>query len=209
LGWLGRLALIAGIIASTTLAINKYFDYRQARLIEKINASFGTIYDKDGSATVPEFEIGYGHAILKSRTGAPIIGYSGAVFSAHVKNKKLFVSAIIRGKDGKPIAVIDQNEWTMYNKDYEYNDNETAFELVIKGEHRACFQIELRDGRAHIQGILYDEYGGGFTLYSIPHQEGGYMHPFWPHEVFMIPEIAPIFKYPRERYYGVRVDTAQ
>jgi hypothetical protein len=145
---------------------------------------------------------------------------TGPLFRVYVRNAKLFVDAVIRDINGKAIAVIDGNEWTMYNEEYEYNNDETGFEIVTKGDRKVFFQIYLEGGIAHVLGMILNESGIGVKFlqdssalkrnYPIRDEEtllfrliSGTANDSLRKELYK-PLDGAIFKYPRAKYFGVR-----
>lgn len=140
---LSKITLIFIIVASVLTAINSYRQTAKDAIIERVNAKFGDIKDLHG-ATIPKMKIGSGDnaatIILAGRTGTFDFKPFGPLIKLYIKNNKLFVNTIIRDLDGKVIAVIEDNTWTLYENDFEYNDdNSTTFELVNKGERNVFF----------------------------------------------------------------------
>jgi hypothetical protein len=206
LSTIGKSSLIIGIIAVIFGAILAHTKAKKEALIERIEATYGTIGDTFG-ATFPDIMIGY-------RSSAPLEKQFGGVFrifqiewfKAYVKNDKLFVNIVIRDSMGEPIIAILENEWTKYQNTYEFNNDETALELVKKGDRSVFFHLELKEGILHVEGILYHAARVGIQLIDsgtgdnwsqavvVAHGEGDYNNS----------QIQRLFKYPRERYLGVR-----
>jgi hypothetical protein len=115
---------------------------------------------------------------------------------------------------------MDGNEWTMYSDDYEYNNDDTGFEIVTKGDRKAYFQIYLKDGIAHVLGVVTDKYGVGIKFVQSvkdpePHHDEfesllfvGILPSADPNKLKKAYEAVatPIFKYPRQKYIGVRAN---
>lgn len=186
--------------------------YKEA-LIERINANFGDIEDLHG-ATVPQMRIGNsdsGAIFILGGTGVLNFAPYGPLIKLYVKDQKLYVNTIIRNLDGKVIAAIEDNTWTLFENDFEYNDdNKTAFELVSKGDRKVFFQVELKNGLAYISGYLLNEDGIGFIFYNRQGQSGSFIFTIGdkdenkskiPKDIF----IPRIFKYPRSKYYGEKL----
>lgn len=207
---IGRVVMVFVIVSLLVGAVNSWRKESKEEKIERINAKFGDIKDLAG-ATVPMLQIGNRDTgtILASTNN--LIGFvsNKQMFQLYVKNNRLNVDAIIRGFDGKPIAVIEDNTWTLYNEDFEYNDDNTAFELVTEGERKVFFQIVLVNGIAKVSGFLLDEEGTGLMLASPVGNSGSLLRKVVEGE--SIETIEPhlfserVFKYPRAKYYGVRV----
>jgi|GEM_PF-6198882 len=206
-----KILSIIAIITSVVVAFNSYKQTKKDEVVERINAKFGDIKDLHGSITIPKMAMGLKSTAIILLGGSGIFGldlYSGPLMQLYIKDGKLFVSTIIRNLDGKIIAVIEDNTWTIFDDDFEYNDdNKTAFELVTKGERSVFFQIELKDGVAHISGYLLNDKGLGFIFYNLQDYSGAmYLikEPETKHHMPSYINIPRIFKYPREKYYGDR-----
>lgn len=100
------------------------------------------------------------------------------------------------------IALVNKNEWTIYDKDYEYNNDRNGFELVLKGEITAVFQVDLANSVAMIAGLFLSAEKIGVLIWSIG--TGSMLKPIVKGTTYTLPYIKPIFKYPREKYQGVR-----
>jgi hypothetical protein len=207
LDWIGRSALIVGIVAAAIVAYNSYEKNQRDDLLEQINATYGDISDLDG-ATIPEVQIGEDGTKFVLLDGVFNFKPFGPLIKVYVKDKKLFVNTIIHQKGGEVIAAIDGNTWTTFDKNYEYNNDETAFELVTAGERKVYFQIALKNGIAHMSGILLNEKGEGIEFVNRPDLNGSTLTPIGPYATTAILQyyIQPIFKYPRQKYYGQRVN---
>lgn len=210
---LSKITLISIIVASVLTAINSYRQTAKDAIIERVNAKFGNIEDLYGS-TIPKMKIGSGDnaaTFILGGTGTFDFKPFGPLIKLYIKDNKLFVNTIIRNLDGKVIAVIEDNTWTLYENDFEYNDdNSTTFELVNKGERKVFFQIQLINGIASISGYLLNDKGLGFIFYDAPKDlKGSLMHIIRSEEdKAQIPNdivIPRIFKYPRDKYYGIRI----
>lgn len=208
LSFLPRLGIVAAALTAVLTCYSNIKDYRTKILVDKINANFGDIRDIKG-ASIPIVQIG------SSKTQIRIGDPDGIFFrteeanlmQVYVIHGRLFVNVIVRDAKGKVLAVIDKNEWQRLESDYEYNDNETAFELIKSGDRKAIFQIDLKDGIARFSGLLVDEEGYGTLAYAKQGDTGSFFQRMSPNnKEFVMPAIKPIFKYPRERYYGIRAD---
>lgn len=203
--WLARSAMIVGIILAALKAYNDITHRQKEKLIEKIQAKVGEIYDLYG-ATYPTLQFGDSGAILEPPSGIVDLPQKGQLMKIWVEEGKLYVYVVIWDRNGNAIAVIDRNIWTLYNEDFEYNNNETAFELVTKGDRKVYFQIRLKDGIAHFRGLLLNKEGYGMNFIDWP-DRGEYRS--------VMVEISPdikrdivdihnkrIFQYPRELFFG-------
>jgi hypothetical protein len=219
----GRLLRVVSIAGSIIISYNQFNSLMKAKLIEKVQAKFGNIKDLNG-ATIPRLCGGkcVGGGWPLSGAALFTIANTGPLFRVYIKNARLFVDIIIRDKSLNPIAVIDENEWTVFSNDYEYNNNETGFEIVTKGDRKVYFQIYLERGIAHILGIVTNKDGIGVKfMQQEPNGEIHLLDKDHDYESFLVTMILPttdenkakkayeavgdpIFKYPRERYLGVR-----
>ncbi len=73
----------------------------------------------------------------------------GPICNIYVKDSRLYVDIVIWDKNLNELAIINVNEWTVYDNDLEYNNDETGFELVTKGDRKVYFQVYLEKGSAH------------------------------------------------------------
>ncbi len=210
--WAGKTLLIAGIILASLGAFTNYKKVQKEKLLERINSKFGTFEDLSG-ATIPELCIGRSDNSwpVTNPTGTFAYNNGQPMFRIYVRNNKLFIDIILRDKDGHPIAAIDGNEWTLYSNDYEYNNDETSFELVTKGDRKVYFNVELKDGKAHILGVVLNNKGYG-VQFSDYNEDG--VANFFGLSIIIMPGAKDevykvnggrIFKYPREKYLGVRL----
>jgi hypothetical protein len=220
--WAGKTGIIVALLIVLSGARWSYLKHQKELLIEKITARFGDFRDLFG-ATIPKLCAGE-----CSGTGWPVgpnglffVEGSGPLFRIYVKDGKLFVDLVVWGMNGKAIAVIDRNTWTMYSDDYEYNNDDTGFEIVTKGDRKAYFQVYLKGGIAHILGVVTNKDGVGVKFYQ---SRGTKVHEKadeWEelNYIAILPSndkektrkayeavATPIFKYPREKYVGVRVN---
>jgi hypothetical protein len=210
---LGKITLITIIIAAILIAINSYRQSKKDSLIEKINAKFGDIKDIDG-AIFPKMAVGNKNAgafyYSSNNVGVFDIEPVGPLIKIYVLNNRLFVNVIVRDLYGKAIAVIEDNTWTIFDNDFEYNNDNTAFELVSKGERIVYFQIELSNGIAYISGYLLNNKGFGFAFFNLPGGVNKSLALVVKPDLnsTRIPQnlnIPRIFKYPRGKYYRVRL----
>jgi hypothetical protein len=135
------------------------------------------------------------------------------LFRIYVKNHKLSVFIPLKDRNGKPIATIDGNTWTIFNdEDYEFNNDDSAFEVVSKGEREVFFQIELSGGVAHLSGYIYQEKNKGICFTENMANRAGSMfiiNPKTTDDMFPSQVADRLFKYPRARYSkieGIRQD---
>lgn len=178
----------------------------KAALIERIERSYGDLEDVHDSSEPfinPGSIQGRPGLILKGK-GAIVIDGDEPMFRINIVNGKLRVSMVIREPSGKAVAVIENNTWTVFGDDYEYNDDETAFEMVTRGERKIFFQIELKSGKVNLVGFLWGKNGRGFYFgssargnhFDVIHAKSDYPTSHFVDKV--------LFKYPREKHYGQR-----
>jgi hypothetical protein len=222
----------------------------RARLLKRVNESFGDLSDQ-AISEVPKLRLGNSRTVFLAPRGVfALKPFRSIPLKLYINyNGKLVVSTIIRGLDGKPIAVIEDNEWTLYDREnYEYNNDEKAFEVVSKGDRKVMFQIEYKDGIASLFGLFVNEVGAGIYIcggeknnltgaidtmgrvISNTNTLGGVITIVFPpgeyafsydlatrndippnttpknYGTIPIPNVNHLFKYPRERYFGVRED---
>ena len=222
----------------------------QELLIKRVNESFGSLTDP---ALPVEARLRLGHSetiFLAPRGSFALKPFATIPLKFYFDYRdKLVVSTIIRDPNGKPVAVIEDNEWTFYDKEkYEYNNDETAFEIVSKGDRKVLFQIEYKRGVASVFGLFVNDQGAGLYIcgggrdrltgvvdtmgkllsniaspgrvMTIVCPPGEYAFGYdpetrneipskpinFPIERIPIPAVEHLFKYPRERYFGIRED---
>jgi hypothetical protein len=147
-----RIVVLLAIIGASLMFINQYKSYKKSKIIDRINATFGDITDTK-NATVPIVVIGNSNVKFTSKNGVINLG-PGIEFKVYIKKNKLFVNIVIHNSKGQSIAVIEENTWTIFENDYEYNNDAQAFELVTKGDRKVFFQIFLKEGVAHVNGMF-------------------------------------------------------
>jgi hypothetical protein len=206
-----RFVILVGIIFSITVAYNAFVEIQKSNLLEKVNARIGDIQDIQNDETVffPKLQIG-------NNGTAFILGKNVLQFNPvknplllYVKNNRLIFTAIIYDEKGNAIAVIDNNIWKLYDNKFEYNNDDNSLELVRYGDRKVFFQIDLRKGIAHFSGYIFDKDRNGFYFAedtTIRH--GAIMSLIGPGYTSQSAQeyapIIPLFKYPRERFLGVR-----
>jgi hypothetical protein len=130
------------------------------------------------------------------------------LFRVYVKNHKLSAFVAIKDKNGKPIATIDGNSWTIFNnEEYEFNSDDSAFEVVTKGDREVFFQIEFRGGIAHLSGYIYEAKNKGICFVYDEGSKMGEMIIILPKATDAFRDsLTPnktadkLFKYPQSRY---------
>ncbi len=194
---------VLAVIGAIVTGIVEWKKYKKETLLERIAAKYGELTD-DKDATYPEIQIGNSGAYFVLRgTGAFNFPEFPNMFKLYVKKNKIYFTSVIWDKTGKPLAAIEDNVWTLYTDDYEYNNDDQALEIVTKGDRKVYFQIELINGIARIAGVLYTREGRGMHFSGEP-GEGGSIVIINDPETFEMPNLPKIFRYPREGFYGVR-----
>jgi len=205
--WFIRSFIALSILLAISIGWNALQEYNKQLLIEKINASFGEIVDTD-KARVPAIAIGYSKAILiLEKNGSFGTSTNKNILKLYVEDDKLFLKIILRDKDGEVVACVNGNTWTIFDENYEYNNDDNAFEIVTRGEREVFFHIELLKGIAHVEGYLFDDKGNALCLYSaeLNGKEEGLMNVIPKGKnIPPLKTIDRIFKYPREKYYSIR-----
>lgn len=202
--------LIGGIIAAVGTSIVVFGTYLKNKqeeeskeLKEKIEARQGEIKDV-AKISYPIVEIGNSGAKYECPEGI-FITMTGNSFKFYVKNNVLFVSTLLRDKDGKIIASVHDNIWEVIEDGYDYNNDNSAIEIITAGDRRILFQLELRDGIAHFIGMINNVKGEG--MYFSEHESGkGSIMTFMNKELgFDFPIYKKfLFKYPRKMFFGKR-----
>ncbi len=212
--WLEKSIMILGILVVISTAFYNCNRVKKERLIEKINSKVGKFDDLE-NVTIPLISVGDGPVSL-GITSFTIFNKNPNIkplFRVYIKDSKLYVDIVVWGRDKKPVAVIDGNEWTMYSDDYEYNNDDNGFEIVTKGDRQVYFQLILKDGIAHILGIVTNSEGDGVKfLYqdNKPTDIWGTMMMIRAdddsarQDAAYLPIDKAIFKYPRSKYLGQR-----
>jgi hypothetical protein len=166
INWTKRIIAIVVIASVIVTAVNKIKANNKQELLDKINAKLGDI-TSDKGATIPKLQIGESGVIfVLGESGVFDYPPVGKIFRVYEKNNKLFFSGVIRDRNGHTIAAILENSWKMYSGDYEYNNNDNAFEIVTNDEKKVYFQIELVNGIAKMSGMLLNDKGVG--VYFLP-----------------------------------------
>lgn len=218
LNWKEKTLAIAGIIFALVVAYDGITDYLNTDLKEKINASYGDIYDVQ-DATLPSIAIGMrGNTpkFITNEMGTFNLRIGNVLFSnllkVYIKKNKLYVNMIIYDSTGIPALGIFENTWKVYADEFEYNYDNQAIEVVTNGTHELLFHLELRDGVVHIEGNIYlpktdssrNHRFKGIKVFKDSY--GGAIMPLDGSKKDINNSIPNIFKYPREKYLGVRVN---
>jgi len=197
-------------IALTIVQIkNSQYAKAKEEYIEKINSKFGELYFDGETETIIVVGNKDERFIINSPDGTPFVNKKhDPVIRMNIKDGKLLVYILIRDLNGEVIAVIDGDTWTVFDDDYEYNDdNGKAFELVTKGERKVFFQIEYKNELVHVSGYMLNPDGSGVVIY---YNEKGHLIANIADNASKINKIKNInisrlFKYPRSKHYGERL----
>jgi hypothetical protein len=219
-----KIFIILSILTSILIAYNGITGYKKQKLKESIEAKYGEFINKNKSY-IPKIRFGNPESFITvnypENTNGIFLSAQRELIEVYVKDGKLYVNAVIRDYKKEIIAVISDNTWKIFDENYEYNNDENSFELVTKGDRNVFMHIEFKSGYVYVEGFLISE---NFGVYFYP-QRGFWI---WPDQIMMhIVDsdndnkeldkniyfedlksnlINPIFKYPREKYLGVRVD---
>jgi hypothetical protein len=145
-----------------------------------------------------------GNGLLFSSEGptrlTPIDFGSGKI-DVRTENRQLKVSSIVRDKDSKVVAIINDNEWDVppQAQIVDRNFDERAFE-VIDAYNRTVMQVSMVGECATLSGIFYKEDGSAAVIAN----GGVYFAP--PGEDIPYDIIKPIFRYPSDRHLGERIN---
>lgn len=205
-----KLFVFISFLTAFVISINQFKEWQKENLIDRVSATFGDIKDLKG-ATIPIIKLGpYGTkaaSIILNNGG--VLGFKDPydnLMKVYIKENRLNVNVVLRDLKGKVIAVIDKNEWTIFGNEYEYNNDDTGFELVTNGDRKVMFQIDLKEGIAHISGLIINEKEKGFYIHEDPKSNMSVMIAVEVGYDFQISKenIKPLFKYPRGKYIGLR-----
>ena len=110
---------------------------------------------------------------------------------------------VIRDEKGDIVATIDGKTWKLYKEGYDYNNDDKGFEIVTP-DKKVLFQIFLESEIVHIRGLIMTDKKTGFYIHECDY--GSAWNPVNPAKFnFEIPKtVKRLFKYPREKYFGVR-----
>jgi hypothetical protein len=172
---------------------------------EKIAAQNGEI---KGNAVYPNIDIAGTGSILRVEGSGDVPLPEGCRLRIRLIDSNLNISTVLHDTTGQPLAAIEDNVWTLYNNNYEYNNDQNAFELVTKGERRIFFQVNYRNGAASVTGLLLNNKGEGVYFSKAPSPlNGGVLYQIRKNQPIAfdkIPTAMPLFKYPRTMYLGKR-----
>lgn len=207
--------ILLTIILTIVQISNKNAEKAKEELIEKINSKFGDL-DFDGEP-INKLNLGQndntGFISSNSSYGAAIIHPEyGPVIRVSTIENRLNVNVIVRDFNGEVIAVIDGDTWTVFNDNYEYNDDGgKAFELVTKGERKVFFQIQYKNESVHVAGYFITKDKSGYAIFNKNDDKkntivfAGFKNPIQLEDVKRIFFVPRLFKYPRSKYYGQRL----
>jgi hypothetical protein len=112
---------------------------------------------------------------------------------------------------------VENNTWTRFKDEYEYNNDENGFEIVTKGERKVVFHLELENGVASFEGVFYSKNPRaagkitGVECYFDPTYYSGKRYGNVTllglgnfRNAIGCSCVTPLSKYPREKYLGVR-----
>jgi hypothetical protein len=210
--------------------INSYFIQKQNQskeeYIRKVEAKYGEIVSGNKSE-IPSVWLGNPIFFVELKSNknkyATVTINHDELIKVYIENGILQVNAIIRDAETEVIAVISENTWKIFDDNYEYNNDECAFELVTKGDRSVVMHIQFEKGRVFMEGHFSSEKESAF-IYPAPNAvvDG---KPIGDQVLMLLQDsaepyseeyrksvkdhlkknlIKPIFKYPREKYLGVR-----
>lgn len=167
-------------------------------------ASAGVLLSKVGSS-IPMVQVGDSGTSLAFLNNSQALGALLKVSELIIEqvNGRLAVSIRIRGADGKMIAEINRNEWTVRPEHtWDRNFNGNALE-VKDASGDIVLQVVLLPDRIKLQAAWYDDYGKFWELVSSPDPQrpGALVLVNRPDSSYAIP-ITPIFRYPSALHPG-------
>lgn len=133
---------------------------------------------------------------------------------------RLYVSTNIRDENGKLIAELSRNEWTVAKPPRSWDRNYDRDTLEVKNAAgRIALQVRLLPDRVQMQGEWFapdaakiskrNVYGIRVVTSDIPGKEGGLFllfgpgrPPYPPFRPTEPPFIKPLFKYPSDLHFG-------
>lgn len=164
----------------------------------------GILSGKLGDKSIVNPAIGFETAniIFINHSKGEKLGLLGIPLDIWIENNELKVSASIRDKSGQIIAILNENEWDLKNKDYDRNFDDKALE-VINNENEVVFQIKFNDEFVQIWGVFYNKDGTGSYIEQL-NESGLVMGGLNKNETKII-NVKKIFRYPSELYFGKRI----
>lgn len=192
------------IIIAATL-----FGAKESIRINKIGQPFGTIEDPAivSDTTYPKVMLGYGGTTFINVSGNWKYAETFPSMYLYVVRNKLFVDVELWDTSHNLMAVIKKNEWELVDRNFDYNNDDNAFEFVTRGERKVIFQIELKDGFAHLSGLLLNKEGIGLNCGTALNNRGALVQFFkgdTGHYHIEDYHIKPLFKYRRDMHFGER-----
>lgn len=130
----------------------------------------------------------------------PILGMPLDIW---VEDGILKISTIIRNKDGKVIAKLEENEWKLNrNSLFDRNFDDIALE-VINDNDEVVLQIKFDNDAIQISTIFYNDEGGGKFIEQLPNESGIIFGSFLNNETKIL-NVDRLFEYPSDLYPGKR-----
>ena len=208
-----RLFTVIGIFGALIITYFTIYDFNEQTQEGRIKSTFGEIKSKKESKMDDlSLRVRGTGVIFNPKNGIPFMFEKTNDFFQVIRyENRLYLKANVRDGSGKLIANIDGSFWKIYNDLYDYNYDETAFEVVTP-DKRVVFQVELQGDYVDFCGLMIDEERNGLYFFPpSPHDIGkqGYSGMKVIHgDKFNIPAnlIRPIFKYPREKFLSVRTE---
>lgn len=155
---------------------------------------------------------GYGVPIRTSKNGRGVLTITnpeGRIFDLFNENmltikrdNTIKVSAKFRNREGEIVAEMINNEWELNtNNFYKRNYSKNALE-VIDNEGRVVFNVIIEENEVILQGIFYGKDGSHLTFAD---SLGSIVMTYNTDGKGPDVRIAPIFRYPSNRYFGERI----
>jgi hypothetical protein len=180
---------------------------RSRWMSEKAATLEGELSLPNWHASVAVAQIGDAHnrLIVGNNHPDPIIGlFRDAGITVEYENGKILLSTFIRDQQGKLIATIDKNHWSVNpNRSICMDKNYTSDSLeVLDGRGHVVLQVRLYPDRLSVQGLWFNDKGIGVELVSTP--EKGWRSlvlkpPRGTDDEILIPEL---FKYPSTKHWA-------
>ncbi len=121
-----------------------------------------------------------------------------------LKDGKLLVSTPIRDRQGRLIALVHKNHWSVTSACLDKNYSKDSFE-VLDARGLVVFQMRLLTDRVQLQGEWRDEFGNGVRLKSKKAKGEGAFIDFWrtpQKEQELMALISPMFRYPSVNHWS-------
>lgn len=197
------------ILLLFTAMINVYIT-KQEEEKEKYSKSSGLISGelKNKSIIYPVINLGGAKFVLTGGSnalpfkhlGKPIIDDPLEVW---IENNELKISAVVRDKSGKIMAILEANEWQVNpNNVLDRNFDKNAVEVINeKGE--VILQADFNGKEVNFAGIFTRQDGWKVAIGPAPYGEGG-MFEFRPPNENIETSFNKIFRYPSEQHPGER-----